>query len=53
MLVYQMTWSDGIICEFDFNYYSLQEMRELRDEVTASTHGALTAQIDLMEVDRS
>lgn len=51
MLVYEMVWSDGIICEFDFNYFSLKKIQELRDKVTASTHGELTAQINLIKVD--
>ena len=51
MLVHRIVWNNGTVDEFPFDRYSLKEIRELRDEITVSTHGAFTAQIDLVEVD--
>lgn len=51
MMVYRMIWSNKTVDEFPFDRYSLKEIRELRDEITASTHRALTTRIDLLEVD--
>ena len=50
-MVYQIAWNDGTIDTFDFNCYSLQEIRNLRDEITLSTRGAYTGQINLVEED--
>ena len=52
MLVHRMVWNDGTVYDFPIERYSLKEMRELRDEITTSTHGALTARIDLVEVNK-
>lgn len=52
MMVHRMIWNNGTVDDFPFDRYSLKEMRELRDEITASTHGALTARIDLAEVEK-
>ena len=51
MMVLRLAWNDGTTYDFPFNRYSLKEIQELRDEITASTHGALTARIDLAEVE--
>ena len=49
-MVYQIAWSNGQVDSFPAERYSLQEVRDLRDEITLATRGAYTGRIDLAEV---